>query len=78
MFLSNFIAPKGFNECFRDGSLIMQVDFDVPAVGVAAVGIEASDQQADLATDNERAVAANGNDMRWPLVPFPEDWYASF
>jgi len=56
----------------------MQVDFDVPATDVAAIGIEASDQRADLETGNERAVAANDNEMRWPLVPFPEDWYASF
>jgi hypothetical protein len=39
---------------------------------------ELSDQQANPETDNERAVAANDNAMRWPLVPFPEDWYASF
>jgi hypothetical protein len=36
MFLPYFIAQKGFNECFLFRSLIMQVDFDVPAVDVAA------------------------------------------
>ena len=56
----------------------MQVDLDVPAADVVAIGIELSDQQADPETDNERAIAANDNGMRWPLVPFPEDWYASF
>ena len=56
----------------------MQVDLDMPAADVVAIGIELSDQRADPETDNERAVAANDNAMRWPLVPFPEDWYASF
>ena len=76
--VADFIALKGFNECFPYGSLIMQVDFDVPVADVTAAGIEASNQKADTETDNEQTVAANDNGTRWPLVPFPEGWYASF
>ena len=56
----------------------MQVDLDVPVADVTATGIEASNQKADPETDNEQTVAANENGTRWPLVPFPEGWYASF
>jgi hypothetical protein len=53
----------------------MQVDFDVPVADVTATSIG---QKADPETDNEQTVAANENGTRWPLVPFPEGWYASF
>jgi hypothetical protein len=56
----------------------MQVDFDAPATDVAETGTETSNQQPQPEIDNEQTVAANDNGMRWPLVPFPEDWYASF
>jgi hypothetical protein len=51
----------------------MQLDFDVSAADVAAIAIESSDQQAVPEPDNERAVAANDNGLRWLLEPFPED-----
>jgi hypothetical protein len=56
----------------------MQVDFDVPVADVTATGIEASSQKADPEIDNEQNAVANDNGMRWPIVPFPKDWYASF
>jgi hypothetical protein len=58
IFVADFIALKGFNECFPYGSLIMQVDFDVPAADVAATGMEASNQQRQPEIDNEQTVAA--------------------
>jgi hypothetical protein len=58
--------------------LIMQVDFDVPAADLPEVGIEASSQADHAETENARPVAANDNGTCWPVVPFPEHWYASF
>ena len=49
---SNLIAPRAFNECFPNGSLIMQVDFDVPAADVAAIRVEAPSQKAALKKEN--------------------------
>jgi hypothetical protein len=56
----------------------MQVDFDLAVFDVALVDDTPSDQQADPGTNNARTVSANDNRMRWPLIAFPEDWYASF
>jgi hypothetical protein len=55
----------------------MQTDFDA-AVDVAAIGVELTNRQTVPEADNEAAVAANDNGLRWPFIPFPEDWYASF
>lgn len=32
---------------------------------------------AELPLFDEPAKAANDNQLAWPLVPFPEGWYAS-
>jgi hypothetical protein len=66
-----------FNECFLYGSLIMQIDFEL-AADTAKVDAEAKDQQTDPGAENEMVVAGNDNGLRWPLIPFPEGWYASF
>jgi hypothetical protein len=56
----------------------MQIDYSVPTIAVTATGIEVPNQKYDPETDNKQAVAANENETRWPLVPFPDGWYASF
>ncbi len=56
----------------------MQVDFDLPAADLPEVGVEASSKTDHGETENARPVAANDNGTCWPLVPFPEHWYASF
>jgi hypothetical protein len=55
----------------------MQIDIDA-AADVAAIGDELTNQQTDSGADDETFVAANDNGLRWALIPFPEDWYASF
>lgn len=55
----------------------MQIDFDA-AADVAAIGVELTSQQTAPEADKEPVVAANDNGLRWPLIPFPEDWNASF
>lgn len=55
----------------------MKIDFD-RAADAAKPGAELEDQQADADAENEMVVAANDNGLRWPLIRFPEGWYASF
>ena len=54
----------------------MQIDFE--ALAATAIAVEQTNQQTDAETDSEPVVAANDNEIRWILLPFPEDWYASF
>lgn len=75
--LPEFFAPKRFSECFLYGSLIMQIDFDL-AGDAAKISAELKDQQTAPEADKETLVAANDNGLRWPLILFPEGWYASF
>jgi hypothetical protein len=70
-------CAKNISECFLYGSLIMQIDFDL-AADAAKVGAEPKDQQIDPDAENETVVAANDDGLRWPLIPFPKGWYASF
>ena len=35
------------------------------------------DYRADRALFDEQPRPANDNQMAWPLVPFPEGWYAA-
>lgn len=55
----------------------MQVDFDVAVIYVALLDNVPSNQRADRDRDKDCTVVANDNGMRWPLIAFPEDWYAS-
>lgn len=55
----------------------MQVHFYVVVVGAALLDNGPSNQRVDSDKDRESAVIANDNGVRWPLITFPEDWYAS-
>jgi hypothetical protein len=55
----------------------MQIYFEV-AADVAESGAELKDQQRDAERGDEPVVAANDNGLRWPFIPFPDGWYASF
>ncbi|MBV9460175.1 MAG: hypothetical protein JO141_22045 [Bradyrhizobium sp.] len=55
----------------------MQIDFRATA-DAAMVAAELKDYQTDREVEQEPVVAVNDNGLRWPLIPFPEGWYASF
>ena len=55
----------------------MQTDFDLSAEA-AEIAAEPRDQRTDPDAENEMVVAANDNGLRWPVIPFPAGWYASF
>ena len=54
----------------------MQIDFEA-AADVAEIDAELNDQRTDTEADNDPVVAANDNRLHWPLILFPEGWYAS-
>jgi hypothetical protein len=47
------------------------------AVQMAIEPAPQKDFLAQLAADDERLEAANDNRQVWPLIPFPEGWYAA-
>lgn len=47
------------------------------AVQMAIEPAPQKDLLARLAADDERLEAANDNRHVWPLIPFPEGWYAA-
>jgi hypothetical protein len=53
----------------------MQIDFYT--ADDAAVAVGSTSQQAELDADRDPVVAANDNGLRWPVISFPEYWYAS-
>jgi hypothetical protein len=54
----------------------VQVDFDL-TIDFVTNALKSIDSRPDPQADSEKVVAANDNEMRWPLIPFPEDWNAS-
>jgi hypothetical protein len=55
----------------------MRIDFKLLVDDVSTGATETIDPQSEPQADNELVVAANDNEIRWPLIPLPKDWYAS-
>jgi hypothetical protein len=55
----------------------MRIEFKLLVNDVATSAQETIDRQSEPQADDELVLAANDNEIRWPLIPLPKDWYAS-
>jgi hypothetical protein len=57
----------------------MPIDFKLSIDIATSANTETIDRQSDpqTETDDGLVVAANDNEIRWPFIPLPKDWYAS-
>jgi hypothetical protein len=56
-----------------------EVEFDrlLDAVRTAIAPLPGEELVARRSTADQPARAANDNQLAWPIIPFPDGWYAS-
>jgi hypothetical protein len=77
--IERFQAIADFSKCNShiQGVSNMRIEFKLLIDDVATGAKETIDRQSEPQADDELVLAANDNEIRWPLIPLPKDWYAS-